>query len=141
MPRIIGIDPGKTGGIALLKQSGGSVVYRMPTTESDLWELITQMSRSSTTRQVVAYIERVGPSPQMGVRSVWTFASNYYGVRMACIAAGIPLVEVSPLAALRESKCLLTQPPFPQDSAARPQARADPHPQPTHPPPTPQPTP
>jgi hypothetical protein len=45
---------------------------------------------------VVAYIEKVSSSPQMGVVSAFTFGQNYERVIMACAAAKIPGVDIPP---------------------------------------------
>lgn len=86
----IGIDPGKSGGLAFLYDAGPAV-YPMPATEIDLWRLLGGLSEPAR-----AMLERVSSSPQMGVVSAFTFGAGYGRLRMALAAAGIPFDEVSP---------------------------------------------
>lgn len=91
----IGIDPGKIGGIAWIID-GKACVEKMPETLRDLWELIDSIKLSSGAAQPVAYIEAVASSPQMGVKSAFTFGNGYGHLEMALIAAGIPFERVRP---------------------------------------------
>lgn len=43
-----------------------------------------------------ALIEKVASSPQMGVKSAFTFGASYGAVRAFLVAAGVPFEEVSP---------------------------------------------
>lgn len=91
---IIGIDPGKQGAIALLDANTGNIVdiYDMP----DMYgaPLGTLIANNIADHQpwtvTAAYIERVGPMPKQGVKSVWTFAANYGGIQAALGALHIP---------------------------------------------------
>jgi crossover junction endodeoxyribonuclease RuvC len=87
----LGIDPGQSGAIVLMEE-GGVTFFPMPDTEPDMLALFRQIS----CKPVVALIERVGPMPKQGVVSVWTFAANYYGLRMALHASGIPFDDILP---------------------------------------------
>lgn len=88
---IIGIDPGKSGGIARLADDE-CCTCKMPDTERDLWDTLSALSHEG----VKAYIEQVHAMPKQGVSSTWVFGQNYGGLRMALIAAGIPFEAVSP---------------------------------------------
>ena len=93
---IIGIDPGKSGGIAWITD-GSPCVEKMPETLQDLWELIDEIScANQETGSVKAYIEAVHSSPQMGVTSAFTFGQGFGHLEMALTAAGIPFERVSP---------------------------------------------
>jgi len=100
---IIGIDPGKGGGIAWISD-GKPCVEKMPETLQDLWELIDAIAYGSSglpPHQNVgncakAYIESVHSSPQMGVKSAFTFGNGFGHLEMALTAAGIPFERVSP---------------------------------------------
>lgn len=86
---ILGIDPGQSGGIAGI--DGDDVTaYKMPETEKDIWLLLAAWHGAT------AVIENVHSSPQMGVSSSFKFGKNLGGLRMACLAAGIRMVEVAP---------------------------------------------
>lgn len=70
---IIGIDPGKTGGIAWGATDWIQPhVQKMPTTAHDLAELIIEITDNDYAT-VKCYLEKVGPMPKQGVTSVWTF--------------------------------------------------------------------
>jgi len=97
---IIGIDPGKSGGIAWIDETGRACVEKMPDTLADLWELIdniaigcTYYNRSACNK---AYLEQVSSSPGMGVVSAFTFGNGFGHLEMALTAAGIPFERVRP---------------------------------------------
>jgi Holliday junction resolvasome RuvABC endonuclease subunit len=91
----IGIDPGQSGGIAWI-QDGRPCVEKMPETLADLWEMIESIQRHETHGMTFAYIEQVHSSPQMGVKSAFTFGNGYGHLEMALTAAGIPFERVRP---------------------------------------------
>lgn len=96
---IIGIDPGKSGGIAWITD-GDACVEKMPETLADLWELIADIDRANAIRgnplRAKAYLEMVHSSPQMGVKSAFTFGNGFGHLEMALTAAGIPFERVRP---------------------------------------------
>ena len=93
---IIGIDPGKGGGIAWISD-GKPCVEKMPETLQDVWELVVDIGGGiESFSHVVAYIESVHSSPQMGVKSAFTFGNGFGHLEMALTAAGIPFERVSP---------------------------------------------
>jgi Holliday junction resolvasome RuvABC endonuclease subunit len=95
----IGIDPGKSGGIAWI-QDGKACVEKMPDSLQDLWELICDISDSvpASTKHLdcKAYLEQIHSSPQMGVVSAFTFGNGFGHLEMALTAAGIPFERVRP---------------------------------------------
>lgn len=98
MKTIIGIDVGKNGGIAWITD-GKPCVEKMPDTLQDLWELIHDIKYRFFRGEDIefkAYIEAVHSSPQMGVKSAFTFGQGYGNLEMALTAAGIPFERVSP---------------------------------------------
>lgn len=88
----IGIDPGVNGGIAWIYR-GIPCSERMPETAKDLWELMNGIASLGECR---AYIEQVHSSPQMGVKSAFTFGQGFGHLEMALTAAGIPFERVRP---------------------------------------------
>ena len=88
----IGIDPGKTGGIAW-NVNGHVTAWKMQDTERDTFDLL---SRIESLGECFCYLERVASSPQMGVVSAFTFGKGYGGLRMALVAVGIPFETVTP---------------------------------------------
>lgn len=102
--RIIGIDPGKSGGIAVLDvlkdgfQIATPMANSMPDTERDCYDLLKQRVDEHCERSIVAVIEKVHAMPKQGVTSMFTFGQNYGFLRGCVIALKIPLVTVTPAA-------------------------------------------
>jgi Holliday junction resolvasome RuvABC endonuclease subunit len=98
-PTIIGIDPGKNGAIAWIS-SEGPKVEKMPETLADLWHLISHIVNDSATiyrhTELKAYLEQVHSSPQMGVKSAFTFGNGFGHLEMALTAANIPFERIRP---------------------------------------------
>jgi len=94
----IGIDPGINGGIAVLSNQGYAHAYKMPSTSMDLWELIQEIKVSADFEKyhISATLESVSSSPQMGVKSAFTFGNGFGHLEMALTAAGIPFERVRP---------------------------------------------
>lgn len=108
---IIGIDPGTNGGIAWITD-GKPCVEKMPDTLKDLWELIQDIRAASSPplgigeTNAMAYIEQVHSSPQMGVKSAFTFGNGFGHLEMALTAAGIPFTRIRPQVWQKELGCL-----------------------------------
>jgi hypothetical protein len=101
----IGIDPGINGGISWIDSTGDIAVEKMPDTILDLWELIESI-KVNAGNTVRAYLETVHSSPQMGVKSAFTFGNGYGHLEMALTAAGIPFERVRPQVWQKEMGCL-----------------------------------
>lgn len=99
---IIGIDPGTNGGIAWITD-GKPCVEKMPDTLQDLWELLRDVASEGNCH---AYIEQVHSSPQMGVKSSFTFGNRFGHLEMALTAAGIPFTRTRPQVWQKELGCL-----------------------------------
>jgi hypothetical protein len=93
----IGIDPGVNGGIAWITD-GKPCVEKMPDTLQDLWELLENIAINAQldNLKIHAYLEQVSSSPQMGVKSAFTFGNGFGHLEMALTAAGIPFERVRP---------------------------------------------
>lgn len=121
----IGIDPGKSGGLALLNQDGTvAAVTKMPDTERDLcdwletWQDAGQGSGSNGAdhgiRPIKAMLERVNAGAwgagkggqKMGVSSAFTFGMGYGVLRGVLTALRIPFDLVSPQKWQGEIGCL-----------------------------------
>lgn len=89
---IIGIDPGKSGGIAWIRE-GRLWVEKMPDTIKDLWELVQSIAFDGACK---AYLEQVSAMPKQGVTSCFTFGNGFGHLEMALTAAGIPFERVRP---------------------------------------------
>lgn len=90
---ILGIDPGWSGGAALLDEDGniGEVVSFANNTESDI---ISDISRMVTDCDI-AYIEKVGPMPKQGVVSVFKFGW-INGLLRGLIIGSARTIEITP---------------------------------------------
>jgi Holliday junction resolvasome RuvABC endonuclease subunit len=98
----IGIDPGASGGIAWVDSEGIARAQKMPDTLQDLWGLIDTITKGfshspdGNAGLYKAYLEQVFSSPQMGVKSAFTFGNGFGHLEMALTAAGIPFERVRP---------------------------------------------
>lgn len=87
---IIGIDPGATGGIAILQGDDVATHKLADLTEQETWRLLAEHEPATV------YLEAVHSSQQMGVKSAFSFGQTYGRLRMAAIAAGLRLIDVKP---------------------------------------------
>jgi len=109
----LGIDPGASGGLAVIEVEEGSSVIKvvaapMPPTEADIWDWISQNISwwlRGGKNSCFAVIEKVGGyvggAGQPG-SAMFKFGQNYGSLRMALIASGIPFQEVTPQAWQKE---------------------------------------
>jgi len=100
----IGIDPGKSGGIAWIDERGRMCVEKMPETLRDLWDFIVTFHDHDTGCK--AYLEQVHSMPGQGVSSSFTFGQGYGALEMALIAAGIPFERVTPQKWQKAMQCM-----------------------------------
>lgn len=101
----IGIDPGNSGGVAVIDSHRSLVVTaKMPETERDLFDLLFAIRNDYGSGR--AWLEQVSSSPQMGVVSAFTFGRGYGHIEMALIAVGIPFERVTPSKWQRSMGCL-----------------------------------
>lgn len=92
--KFIGIDPGQSGGIAVLSATGVvEFVTKMPKTDA---EIDAVFSRFGGVVACEAVIEHVWSSPQMGVASAFKFGRGYGALCMALAGNRIPFKEVTP---------------------------------------------
>lgn len=109
-PRIFaGIDPGWSGGIALIASDGGVKLIPMPDTEDGMLMVAMALKDLGILEGIESsvYIEKVGgfigTRPGGGEHrnlasghSMFKFGHAYGAIRMACVAAGLPPREVTP---------------------------------------------
>lgn len=89
----LGLDPGKSGGIAAITPYG-HVAHKTPETDKDIFELLRDLSCDGP---CFAILEYVSASPQMGVTSSFHFGEGYGKLQMALCVAGIPYERVTPV--------------------------------------------
>ena len=107
--KILGIAPGKNGGLALLDTDDHAIpaqVWKMPETEMDIWDALHHgglrwqaYNLQHSYRELAlshAFIEKVHAMPGQGVSSTFNFGRNYGMLLMALTAASIPFTEVTP---------------------------------------------
>tara|TARA_R110002020_G_scaffold115383_1_gene265298 strand:+ start:5719 stop:6177 length:459 start_codon:yes stop_codon:yes gene_type:complete len=98
----LGIDPGKTGGLALVWENAQLYeAWKIPESERDLWDLFKHVREFT----LFAMIEKVHSSPQMGVRSAFSFGRSYGMLRGMLNALELPFDEVSPVKWQNWQKC------------------------------------
>ena len=103
---VIGIDPGASGGIAVLYLFGKfhtDSVVTLPIPDSDLQicsflRTLQEQKEKDTIPEIVAWIEKVHAMPQQGVTSSFNFGVNYGKLLMALAAFQIPYQMVTPQA-------------------------------------------
>lgn len=98
---IIGIDCGKTGGVALLDMRGHLVDgFRMPTLRHGKRELVNTREISRRLEPLDAnteiVIEQVGAMPNQGVTSMFNFGRHTGAVEGWSIVHGVPVHWVTP---------------------------------------------
>ncbi len=96
MTRILGIDPGRTGAIAVMDGKTVDGVLRvtvqdMPDTTSGLVEALVNLPPVA-----FATVEKPFYPPQIGIRAIAVIAEQYGALKAALLFAGIPLREVRP---------------------------------------------
>lgn len=103
----LGIDPGNTGGIAIINQHGEATTWKMPETERDMWDMIRDLATWNDAPTIAA-LEHVHAIPGSRISSVasFTFGKCYGLLRMALIGAGIPFRDVLSRVWQKELQCL-----------------------------------
>jgi hypothetical protein len=99
----IGIDPGINGGIAFIPSTGEPWAEKMPETDQDIIECLRD---SIPDNNAHAMLELVHSSPQMGVKSAFTFGEGYGRLQMALTSLAIPYERVRPAAWQKYMGCL-----------------------------------
>ena len=91
--KLIAIDPGKNGGIAIFSVDKEEVieVIKMPDTHQDLLNYLSLYSNNS-----ICYLEKVGGLPGMGGSAMFNFGKGFGHLEMALLAKKIPTIEVTP---------------------------------------------
>jgi hypothetical protein len=90
---IIGIDPGKSGAIAIL-QPGEPLLLRFDRYE--LADIAAQLAVFAEDGDCFAMLEQVHSSPQMGVKSAFSFGQSVGQIEGLLQACKIPFDRVTP---------------------------------------------
>ena len=99
----IGIDPGKSGAIAFIDGATGDAwAIKAKETMHDLCEAVREAVGGQS---CTATIEKVHSSPQMGVKSAFSFGQSYGQLEMLLCALGVRYEHVSPAKWQGDMKC------------------------------------
>ena len=99
----MGLDPGKSGGIAVVdSEGGGAQAWKMPETPHDLWALVCELEP----RVRWATIEKVGGMPTDGRASLAKFMWQTGTLHMALVAAQIPFAVIAPRRWQKAMRCM-----------------------------------
>lgn len=92
--KIMAIDPGANGGIAIYSKDLEKVieVVKMPETPQELLNFISSYKENTT----ACYIEKVGGLPGMGGSRMFNFGKQFGWLEMALLSNQIPAIEVTP---------------------------------------------
>lgn len=93
---IAAIDPGQSGGFALLDDRGRGQAWPFPATERDVFDLIDEFAA----RVQICYIEAVHSMPPTmpgnTSRASFSFGRNYGFLRGVLVSLKVPFIEVQP---------------------------------------------
>lgn len=99
----VGVDPGKSGAIAIVDRKGVFVeAIKLSVTPIELSQFVDTLRYCDA----FAVVEKVHSSPQMGVKSSFSFGQYYERPRQTLVCYGIPFEEVRPQKWQREMGCL-----------------------------------
>lgn len=104
--KIIGIDPGLSGGIAIYNTENGSLViedmpvFTLKRSGKDKREInMTELARIIDAAQAdIAVVEQVSSMPGQGVSSVFAFGKAYGAALMAAAANYLKIIDAPPAA-------------------------------------------
>jgi len=98
MKYILGIDPGKKGGMAVISEKGPISVVNMPETAMDVLLTIREFKNYvvNPDDRLVCYIEKVGGIPGQGASSAFNFGKGCGWLEMCLLAFEIPTEYVTP---------------------------------------------
>jgi crossover junction endodeoxyribonuclease RuvC len=103
MTTFVGIDPGVSGGIAVIHEYGVMLAKFSNKTEADIASLFRSLR---VLQPCVAMIEKVHAMPKQGVSSCFTFGRSYGFLRGMLTAHGIRFDEVTPQKWQKAMGCL-----------------------------------
>ena len=99
----IGADPGLQGSVSFIPERGDPWCVKMPESMRDLLDALID---GAADKVAVAQVELVHSSPQMGVKSAFTFGQGFGKLEMAFTAAKIPFSYVRPTAWQKAIGCM-----------------------------------
>ena len=103
--QIIGIDPGLSGGIAILEDSKVKMLFDMPVMSDGKKNkrqlnsaLLAQLIRDNikNVEDTAIVVEQVNAMPGQGVTSMFNFGQTFGAIKGVCAALGLPIFFVRP---------------------------------------------
>jgi crossover junction endodeoxyribonuclease RuvC len=103
--KIIGIDPGLSGGIAVLENKRVLSIFDMPVMSEgkknkrqlNSAQLVTIIKENiQSNDEVVVVVEQVNAMPGQGVTSMFNFGQTFGAIKGVCAALGLPIFFVRP---------------------------------------------
>ena len=91
----IGIDPGKSGGIAFIDTEGG-YCYTEQYSDKSLIDLCRDESWRGCTDHIMCCLEKVGARPGQGVVSMFSFGQSVGYIKGVLESFRIPYQEITP---------------------------------------------
>ena len=103
--RVIGIDPGLSGAIAVLEDKKVLSIFEMPVMSEGkknkrqlnsalLVNIIKQNMKKN--EEIVVVVEQVNAMPGQGVTSMFNFGQTFGAIKGVCAALGLPIFFVRP---------------------------------------------
>ncbi len=89
----MGIDPGLSGGIAVIRPGRINEAYKMPSTNRDIFELLEKIFWLC---DMFAVLEDVHTMPHDSKKAATTFMKHVGALEMALVAADIPFEKETP---------------------------------------------
>ena len=86
--RIIGIDPGLSGGIAILEDLKIFDVFDMP--------IMSEGKKNIVSGNTFVIVEQVSAMPGQGVTSMFNFGQTFGSIKGICAALNLPIFYVRP---------------------------------------------
>ena len=105
--KIIGIDPGLTGAIAVLEDKKVIELFEMPVmaegkknkrqlNSAQLVKLLKDNIDNKKNEEVSVVVEQVNAMPGQGVTSMFNFGQSFGAIKGICAALGLPIFFVRP---------------------------------------------
>jgi len=75
--KCIGIDPGKSGGVAVIEEDGTTTVYKCPSEVKDMALLIGMCLENVAAYRTAVFLEKVWAFPTDARKTAFVFGTNY----------------------------------------------------------------
>ena len=103
--KYIGIDPGISGGIAVIKYDGTIQAFKCPKSSEDMALLFRILLGSTPAAEIRLLMERVWARPTNAVRAAFSYGVNYGQWLGIAATHEVKMNTVLPLAWIKQSGC------------------------------------